>query len=99
MVAWVLVAAAAAREAQEQILRGQAEEQRGLVQRLLYFSHIRNAGLAWNDNQMSRMEELLQEKEVETRRCRSEPDPCTFHASRRVLMSVRLKLVDVIPVV
>jgi WD40 repeat protein/serine/threonine protein kinase len=73
-VATMLLTAAAAREVREQQLRSFAEEERteadkqrsraeqqeALVRRYLYFSRISQADRAWHENQMVRMEELLQ---------------------------------------
>jgi WD40 repeat protein/serine/threonine protein kinase len=41
--------------------RAEADRQRALVRRLLYFSRINMADRAWHDNEMARMELLLEE--------------------------------------
>jgi WD40 repeat protein/tRNA A-37 threonylcarbamoyl transferase component Bud32 len=78
-VAWALVKSAEDREqhaqglraqaeAQHQVAeeeRGEAEKQRGLVRRLLYGSHINLAQRAWEEAQIGRLDELLQDQRPE----------------------------------
>jgi WD40 repeat protein/tRNA A-37 threonylcarbamoyl transferase component Bud32 len=67
-IAGLLLALASAREATEKELRelaekqrAEADAQRALARRHVYFSHIHLADRAWQENQLVRMQELLQE--------------------------------------
>jgi tRNA A-37 threonylcarbamoyl transferase component Bud32 len=75
-IAWALIRSAEAHEQQAQQLRAlaedqhqvaeeqkaEAEKQRGLVRRMLYASHISLAQRSWEEAQVGRMDDLLEER-------------------------------------
>ena len=64
-IAGWLVRGAAEREKTEQKLRGEAETQRARADRYLYFSRINLAHRAWQEAQITRMDELLEQTQAE----------------------------------